>query len=200
MKILTHITVFIAVLLSVIATATAVSSDIPSVSETQSNSSVSVTEYITESTSLEPKISSEVDTTVHSTEPVTEEMTEVCEATTVPVTTLKKETTVVTTTEKQIETTAAVKGEFFHITVYVPDNKWGYATATGVTSSHLQTCAVDPSVIPLGSTVSVNGLSLLACDTGNKVKGNVIDIFYDGTELEAQQWINSFGDYHTVIY
>lgn len=185
MKVLTHITVFIAVLLSVIATATAVSSDISSVSEAQSNSSVSITKYVT-------------DTIVHPTEPVTEETTTDYETTTVPETTPEEETAGATTTEKQIETTAAVKGEIFHITVYIPDDKWGYATATGVTSSHLKTCAVDPSVIPFGSTVSVNGLSLLACDTGNKVKGNVIDIFYDGTEEEAQQWINSFGDYHLI--
>jgi len=94
--------------------------------------------------------------------------------------------------------TVSEKNEVFHITVYVPNDKWGYSTATGVTSEHLRTCAVDPSVIPLGSIVEVNGLKLSACDTGSAVKGNVIDIFYDGTEEEAQNWINQFGDYHTV--
>lgn len=86
----------------------------------------------------------------------------------------------------------------FRITVYTPysDNgRWGYATATGAKSSHLRTCAVDPSVIPLGSTINVNGLQLKAVDTGSAVKGNHIDIFFDGSEEEAASWVNNFGDY-----
>lgn len=89
----------------------------------------------------------------------------------------------------------------FKITVYTPGSDggvWGYQTATGVRSQHLQTCAVDPDVIPLGSTIEVNGLTLLACDTGSAVQGNVIDIFYDGSDGEACQWVSDFGTYHNV--
>lgn len=89
----------------------------------------------------------------------------------------------------------------FKITVYTPGSDggvWGYQTATGVRSKHLQTCAVDPDVIPLGSTIEVNGLTLLACDTGSAVQGNVIDIFYDGSDSEACQWVSDFGTYHNV--
>lgn len=89
----------------------------------------------------------------------------------------------------------------FKITVYTPGSDggvWGYQTATGVRSKHLQTCAVDPDVIPLGSTIEVNGLTLLACDTGSAVQGNVIDIFYDGSDGEACQWVSDFGTYHNV--
>lgn len=130
------------------------------------------------------------------------------EATTVTV----PETTAEITTERITEKPKTEKpssrsvskktnGKDFRITVYTPSSdggKWGYATSTGETSEHLKTCAVDPDVIPLGSVVEVNGIKLKAVDTGNKVKGNVVDIFYDGTSSEAQKWIKGFGEYHEV--
>lgn len=90
----------------------------------------------------------------------------------------------------------------FIITVYTPysDNgRWGYNTATMVKSQHLKTCAVDPNVIPLGSTVEINGLTLKAVDTGSEVKGCKIDIFYDGSDEDARRWLeNEFGTSHTI--
>lgn len=89
----------------------------------------------------------------------------------------------------------------FRITAYTPysDNgAWGYATATGVRSQHLATCAVDPAVIPLGSVIEVNGLRLKAVDIGGGVKGKIIDVFYDGTDRQAQSWLNRFGESHEV--
>lgn len=66
----------------------------------------------------------------------------------------------------------------FKITYYWPgEDQWGYQTATGVTSSHLYTCAVDPDVIPLGSTLIIDGWEYIAVDIGGAVEGNVIDIF-----------------------
>lgn len=51
-------------------------------------------------------------------------------------------------------------------------------TGTGLTATGVPVApgmvAVDPKVIPLGSTVIINGISYLATDTG--VKGNAIDI------------------------
>lgn len=108
----------------------------------------------------------------------------------------KEETTFVAATT--IKTSLGV----FKITVYCPSSdggKWGYATSTGVTSTHLKTCAVDPSVIPLGSKIRVNGLVLDAVDIGSEVKGNVVDIFYDGTRNEALSWISDFGTSHEVF-
>ena len=84
----------------------------------------------------------------------------------------------------------------FKITVYTPhsdDGAWGYQTSSGEQSKHLRTCAVDPDVLPIGSVIVVNGLTLTCVDTGGAVKGNVIDIFYDGTEAEALEWISEFG-------
>ncbi len=48
-------------------------------------------------------------------------------------------------------------------------------TATGVPVAP-GVCAVDPDVIPLGSTVIVNGTSYLAADVGGAIKGQRIDI------------------------
>lgn len=86
----------------------------------------------------------------------------------------------------------------FRITVYTPEcdgGVWGYQTATGATSQHLATCAVDPDVIPLGTVIDLGGvLSLVAADTGSAVRGNVIDIFFDGTKEQALEWVSGFGD------
>lgn len=91
----------------------------------------------------------------------------------------------------------------FRLTFYVPDAQWGYQTATGVRSEHLKTCAVDPTVIPYGSVLRITGdngqtLTLRAVDCGSAVKGNKIDIFWDGTESAGHKWMNEFGIYQDV--
>lgn len=91
-----------------------------------------------------------------------------------------------------------VEGQY-RVTVYTPycdGGVWGYQTATGASSEHLATCAVDPDVIPLGSLVKVNGLELMAVDTGSAVKGEVIDVFWDGDIGSAQEWLLTFGTQH----
>lgn len=114
---------------------------------------------------------------------------------------LSTQTVDVSSVSTVVVTVIEVAKEPYKITVYTPysDNgKWGYLTATGVKSEHLTTCAVDPKVIPLGSAVEVNGLILKAVDTGSAVKGKVIDIFYDGTNKQASQWLKSFGTNHYI--
>jgi 3D (Asp-Asp-Asp) domain-containing protein len=62
----------------------------------------------------------------------------------------------------------------------------GGLTATG-TVPHWGTVAVDPSVIPLGSTVYIQGLGIFhAEDTGGAVIGNHVDVFVDSA-AEAYQ-------------
>ena len=56
---------------------------------------------------------------------------------------------------------------------------WGTMTATGRHAVSGRTIAVDPSVIPLGSRVIINGHTYVAEDTGGGVKGNHVDIFMD---------------------
>ena len=50
-------------------------------------------------------------------------------------------------------------------------------TASGTTAQAGRTIAVDPSLIPLGSSVVINGHTYVAEDTGGAIKGNRIDVF-----------------------
>lgn len=50
-------------------------------------------------------------------------------------------------------------------------------TKSGKRATEGRTIAVDPTVIPLGSTVYLNGTSYIAEDTGSAIKGNKIDLF-----------------------
>ena len=63
----------------------------------------------------------------------------------------------------------------------------GSPTYTGVMPKR-GTVAVDPSIIPLGREVFVEGYGLaIAQDIGGSIKGNRIDVFVD-TEEEAYKW------------
>jgi len=54
-------------------------------------------------------------------------------------------------------------------------------TKTGTVPIVGRTVAVDPEVIPLGSTVIIDGQEYIAEDIGGAIKGNIIDMFV-GTE------------------
>lgn len=75
------------------------------------------------------------------------------------------------------------------------DNPHICGTGTGLTASGLPVApgmvAVDPSIIPLGSTVIINGISYLAADTG--VTGYHIDIAIQ-THEEAERFGVSSAD------
>lgn len=64
-------------------------------------------------------------------------------------------------------------------------------TATGVdlkANPNQKVIAVDPSVIPLGSKVYVEGYGeAIAADTGGAIKGNKIDVFVPA-QADAKQW------------
>lgn len=66
------------------------------------------------------------------------------------------------------------------ITAYCPCAECCGRWADGLTASGLPAgpgiVAVDPDVIPLGSTVIIDGMKYLAADTGSGVTGNHIDI------------------------
>lgn len=92
------------------------------------------------------------------------------------------------------------------LTIYTPtESHWGYSTATGVKSQHLATCAVDPKVIPYGSTVILidkNGDEhhLLAVDCGN-FKGKMIDVFYEGSVKEGVSYlVSTFGAEYAEVW
>lgn len=74
----------------------------------------------------------------------------------------------------------------------------GYSTAQAGLSTHTATgidlrqnprvIAVDPSVIPLGSRVEVEGMGVyIAGDTGGAIQGNIIDIHFQSVS-EAISW------------
>lgn len=71
----------------------------------------------------------------------------------------------------------------FKVTAYCPCKKcsdnWGRMTATGVLAVAGRTIAVDPTVIPYGTKVTINGNTYVAEDCGGAVKGNTIDIYFD---------------------
>ena len=52
-------------------------------------------------------------------------------------------------------------------------------TYTGTTATAGRTIAVDPEVIPLGSTVLIDGHAYIAEDIGGAIDGNRIDVFFD---------------------
>ena len=55
--------------------------------------------------------------------------------------------------------------------------------------------AVDPNVIPLGSTVTINGQEYKAQDTGGLIKGNRLDMYFDNHEDAIQ-----FGVQYMEVY
>ena len=73
----------------------------------------------------------------------------------------------------------------FTLTYYCPCEKccgkWANGvTATGTAATEGRTVAVDPKIIPLGSTLDIGGHTYIAEDTG--VKGRVIDVFVNSHE------------------
>jgi 3D (Asp-Asp-Asp) domain-containing protein len=73
------------------------------------------------------------------------------------------------------------------------NEKWAGLVCTGKTMKELtdqgiNICAVDPTVIPLGSTLIYDGKEYLATDVGGKIKGNIIDIL-----LPTHKEANDFG-------
>lgn len=68
-------------------------------------------------------------------------------------------------------------------------------TSTGVTATTNHTIAVDPSQIPYGSKVVINGQVYVAEDCGGAIKTNCIDI-YVATHAEGE----AKGVYYTEVY
>lgn len=71
----------------------------------------------------------------------------------------------------------------FKLTAYCPcyecSKGWGRMTSSGKTAQPHHTIATDPSVIPEGTRVVINGETYVAEDIGSGVSGNHIDIFYE---------------------
>lgn len=86
----------------------------------------------------------------------------------------------------------------FKLTAYCPCAKccgeWADGiTYTGTIATAGRTIAVDPAVIPLGSTVRINGQDYIAEDIGGAIKENRVDVFFD-THQEALQFGVQYAD------
>lgn len=64
------------------------------------------------------------------------------------------------------------------------EDKYGSLTSTGAIAEEGRTIAVDPSIIPYGSIVLINGNEYVAQDCGGAIKGNKIDIFVDNPKMQ----------------
>lgn len=91
---------------------------------------------------------------------------------------------------------SAYTGDFSHatyvgnckLTFYCPCSScsggWRNQTATGTIAKQGRTIAVDPDVIPYGSTVYIEGWGYyIAEDCGGGVNGNHIDIYRDSHDV-----------------
>jgi 3D (Asp-Asp-Asp) domain-containing protein len=121
--------------------------------------------------------------TILETETETTAVTEFVEETTAPMTEAVTET--VTETEPTSLGT-------FKLTAYCPCPKccgeWADGvTYTGTEATAGRTIAVDPTVIPLGTTVHINGQAYTAEDIGGAITGNRIDVYFP-THTEALQF------------
>ena len=68
----------------------------------------------------------------------------------------------------------------FTITYYWPgEDRYGKLTSTGAIAKEGKTIAVDPSIIPYGSIIKINGNEYIAQDCGGVIKGNKIDVFVE---------------------
>lgn len=72
----------------------------------------------------------------------------------------------------------------FKLTAYCPCPKCCGAWADGITYTGTKatagrTIAVDPDVIPLGSTVRINGKDYIAEDIGGAIQNKRIDVYFD---------------------
>jgi len=88
----------------------------------------------------------------------------------------------------------------FTVTHYCPCvkccNKTDGITFTGTQATEGRTIAVDPDVIPLGSTVVIDGEEYIAEDIGGAIKGLRIDKYMDNHQealdagiVQAEVWI-----------
>lgn len=94
------------------------------------------------------------------------------------------------TTTAEIEQTETQQDYYYkslgeyELTAYCPCPTCcgGYAdgiTSTGTEATAGRTIAVDPSKIPYGTVIYINGIEYVAEDCGGAIKGKKLDIFFD---------------------
>lgn len=92
------------------------------------------------------------------------------------------DTNEVTEESEPDETKRIPMGEFkitYYCGCYSCSEGYGTMTSTGVRAVEGRTIAVDPTVIPYGAKVYINGHEYIAEDCGGAIKGNDIDIYLE---------------------
>ncbi len=84
----------------------------------------------------------------------------------------------------------------FEVTAYsLAEGSGCGLTKSGTVPQLNYTVAVDPEVIPLGSVIVIDGCDYVAEDTGGLVKGKVVDIYVESTEMALE-----YGRQKHVVY
>lgn len=103
--------------------------------------------------------------------------------------------------EEKEEESVVYLGRFF-LTCYCPcelcSEGWGHKTATGAYATEFRTVAVDPSVIPYGTHLLINGFEFIAEDCGGAIGGNHIDIFREHHEDCFDEEWNGWADVYII--
>lgn len=68
----------------------------------------------------------------------------------------------------------------------------GKPTSSGVMPTASHTIAADPSVLPMGTKVMINGKQYKVEDTGSSIKGNKIDIYYDNHDSAMGHGVKNY--------
>lgn len=135
-------------------------------------------------------IANKVETNAKTPEITTDKPTEaVTEATTEESPAAEETTEIELTTVKYEDIPKLTELGIFKLKAYCGENRPHICndgdsteTATGTTPKAGRTVAVDPSVIPYGTELYINGNYYIAEDCGGSIKGNVIDIYFDTHE------------------
>lgn len=167
---------------------------------TVATETVVVTEPIVEIVETEPVTEPIIEVTEPAVEePATEPVTE---PVTTPVVETKPSKPIEEVKVEETEPTETVETDNnylgnFKLTAYCPCakccGKSDGITATGTVATQGRTIAVDPSVIPYGTEVVINGNTYVAEDCGGAIKSNKIDIYFD-SHAEALQFGVQYAD------
>lgn len=126
--------------------------------------------------------------TVVETETDAEAEEEVYDITLAPI---EEETTTETHFDETTQNEYEIDGAIYTVTAYCGCvkccGKTDGITATGTQATEGRTIAVDPSVIPYGTIVYINGQAFVAEDCGGAIKGRRIDMFFN-THEAALEW------------
>ncbi|MDH6412049.1 3D (Asp-Asp-Asp) domain-containing protein, partial [Breznakia sp. PFB2-30] len=86
---------------------------------------------------------------------------------------------------EQIKIKVVQNDLFFTLPYWPGEDQYGHATATGAIATEGVTVAVDPTVIPYGTVLVINGHEYVAQDCGGEVQENVIDIFVEQPYMQS---------------